>query len=795
MLASWKWLCSLTGLAPDPAELADRLTFGGLELDGLRRVGTGLDGVVVGVIERRERHPQRDNLSVVRVDSGDGIVQVVCGAPNCPGPGARVVLARVGAKVGEIAISERELAGVASAGMLCSELELGLGPDGDGILLLDGETDGPPGTPLAAALDLGDWILDISVTPNRPDALSHRGLARDICALYGRPYAPPAPTAIPGAGPPAAELARVELEDPSGCPRYGAAVITGVTVRPSPFALRHRLHNLGVRPISNLVDATNLVLLEWGQPLHAFDLDRLAERTIVVRKAAPGERMTTLDGVEREFTAGDLLICDAKRPVAVAGVMGGLDTGIGPETRNLLIECAHFEPRGIRRTSKRLKLASESSYRFERGVDPNGVPEVLAAATALVRELAGGAPAPGIIDRYPSPIRGPEVDLRLGRYAEVMGAPVEGAEAGRILEALGCEVSEAGDVLRVRTPTARPDLEREIDLIEEVARIRGLDAIPTLLPRIQCLLPDRKEFEAVRRAKELLAAAGLDEAVGYSFVPETLLAALGRDRAVVRICNPLSAERAAMRTTLLAGLLESARRAATRFLPGVRQFEVARTFHDEGEELPREVVRAAALLTGPRDAWVGEPATPLDFYDAKGLVQRFALELASREPELVPLAAPDPAWHPRRAVEVRVDGRCLGVAGELHPAVLAALKLPKGAVGFELELLPLWDARTRPAAPVLPEFPPMARDVALLVDEVVDAGPLGDALHAACGELAESVRLFDVYRGDKLPEGKKSLAFSVTYRAPDRTLTDDEVDRVHRAAVERVASDFGARAR
>ncbi len=795
MLASWKWLCALTGFSPDPAELADRLTFGGLEIDGLRRAGEGLDGVVVGVIEARERHPRRDNLSVVRVDGGAGVVQVVCGAPNCPGPGARVVLARVGARVGDVVIAERELAGVMSAGMLCSEIELGIGPDADGILLLDGETEAKAGTPITAALDLDDWILDVGVTPNRPDALSHRGLARDVCALYGRPYAPPVPAAIPASGPPASELARVELRDPVGCPRYGAAVITGVAVRPSPFALRARLHNLGVRPISNLVDATNLVLLEWGQPLHAFDLDRLEGRAIVVRKAGDGERMTTLDEVERHLVGEDLLICDAEKPVAVAGVMGGLDTGIGQETRNLLIECAHFDPRGIRRTSKRLRLASESSYRFERGVDPNGVPEVLAAVTELVCRLAGGAPAPGIIDCYPSPVRGPVLDFRLERYARVMGTAVDTGEARRTLEAIGCEVEGEGQVLRVRVPTSRPDIEREIDLVEEVARIRGLDAVPSTLPRIQCQLPAREEFEAIRRAKDVLAAAGLDEAIGYSFVPEALLLALGSGRGVVRIANPLSAERAAMRTTLLAGLLENARRAATRFLPGVRQFEVARTFHDEGGELPREVVRAAALLTGPRDAWVGEPGEPLDFYDVRGLVDRFVLELTSRPPELVSPTDPGPAWHPRRAVEVRLDGAVLGMAGELHPAVLAGLKLPKGAVGFELELLSLWDRRVRPKAPVLPELPPMARDVALLVDESVDAEPLRAALGEACGELAESVRLFDVYRGDKLPEGKKSLAFSVTYRAPDRTLTDDEVDRVHRAAVERVAADFHAKAR
>ncbi|MBW2278158.1 MAG: phenylalanine--tRNA ligase subunit beta [Deltaproteobacteria bacterium] len=786
MRLSYKWLCELCGFTPDPKQLGDRLTFSGLEVDELRHVGANLAQVVVGRVTSRERHPERDKLFNVTIDVGrDEEIPVVCGAPNTPDSGGTVVLALPGARVGEILVEPRELAGSRSEGMVCSELELDIGPDHEGILLLDGVTDAAPGTPIADALELDDWIIELGVTPNRPDALSMRGLAREVCVLYDQPFAPPEPTTTATGGPPAGELATVELLDASACPRYMGAVLTGLEVRPSPFKLRYRLHNLGMRPISNLVDVTNLILLEYGQPLHAFDLDRLAGQKIVVRKAAPGEKMVTLDEAERSFTEHDLLICDAERPVAVAGVMGGEQAGICDQTRNLLIECAYFTPSNIRRTSKRLKLSSESSYRFERGVDPNHGPSVLAAASALSVELAGGVAAPGLIDEYPEPISRPQVFLRPSRYEQIIGATVAPTEMRRILTGLGAEVGGTDVRLQVDVPTARPDIEREIDLIEEIARVVGFDVVEPQLPRIQCSIPDREDFESERRAKEVLASLGLDEAISYSFVPEAALAVMGLDRQLVRIANPLNSKRSTMRTTLLAGLLENLRRAVTRFVPAFRQFEVARTFHDEGQELPRETLRAAGLLSGPRDGWIGEKPEPLDFYDAKGLVTSFVLELTGRAPVLEPVT--DLGYlHPTRALEVRVGGEVVGVVGEIHPVVLAHHKLQRGAAGFELSVSELWSARTRSRALAIPEYPPMVRDVALMIDEQLDAAPVREALQRACGELAVEVRLFDVYRGKGVEPGKKSLAFSVVYRAADRTLTDEEVDALHRAAVEEV---------
>jgi phenylalanyl-tRNA synthetase beta chain len=792
MLISHRWIRELTGIDAEPEELARKLTFSGLEVEGVETIPAHFEKIVVGEILSRSPHPERDRLSVVEVSSGEGQLTVVCGAPNCPGPGGRVVLALPGARVGDVTIERRKLGGVESSGMICSEMELGIGPDHEGILVLpDGEIEAAAGTPIGEALGLGDAILEIGVTPNRPDALSHRGVAREVALLYGKPFEP-APVSSPREdGRRADELATVEIVDARGCPRYGAAVVLGVRVGPSPFRVRYRLHNLGLRPISNLVDMTNWIVLEYGQPLHAFDLDELEGKKIIVRKARDGEKMTTLDEVERQLTADDLLICDGARPVAVAGVMGGLDTGITEGTRSLLIECAYFEPSGIRRTSKRLKLSSESSYRFERGVDPAQVPEVLLAATSMSVALAGGKKAPGLIDRYPVPIEPRRVEMRPARFTQVMGYEVAAGRMREIFAGLGAEVSEKDEALEVTVPTARPDITREIDLIEEVARIHGLHEVRSELPRIRCLAPQRQEFEAGRRAREILSALGLSEAICYSFVPGSWLEELGAADKVVTIANPLNSERATMRTTLLGGLIDNLARAHSRFLPGIKQFEVGRTFHEEGEELPREVLRAAGILSGPAESWIGEGRRALDVYDAKGIVEAFVRELSGAAPAFE--ASEDlPGMHPKRALVVKVGAEVVGKVGELHPRALEGRKLGPGACVFELDIETLWARRTRPRAEEIASYPPLTRDVSLLVDEGLDAGLVEDALRDAAGELASEVRLIDIYRGEGIRGGKKSITLSVTYRSKDRTLTDEEVDGVHVAAVALLESRFDA---
>ena len=794
MLISHRFIRELTGLDVSAEMLGDRLTFSGLEIDGIEEKGRVSDKIVVAEVRSKASHPSKDKLSVVSVDFGQGKTTVVCGASNCPGPGGRVVLAMLGAQVGDITIEPRKLGGVLSEGMLVSEAELGIGPDEDGILILNDETDAPLGTPIVEALELEDSILDVSVTPNRPDALSHRGIAREACLLFNVPYAPPDSVRAPLGNTVVSDAAGVEILDAELCPRYGAAVVSGVTWKPSPFAIRYRLHNLGLRPISNLVDATNLIMIEYGQPIHAFDLDCLTDHRIVVRRATPEETMTTLDGQSRVFTSDDLLICDAKGPVAVAGVMGGLDSGVTEKTSRVLIECAYFKPGTVRRTAKRLKLFSDAAYRFERGTDPTGVPAVLDAAAGWMVKLAGGEQARDNIDCCPVPIAERRVRFRPARYASLIGREVAPEEAAEILSGIGASVCIDNGVLDVAVPAARPDIEREVDLIEEVVRIKGFDDIPETLPRLSCLKPNRPKFESERRAKELLSSLGLMESISYSFVPRELLSLLGAADGVVDIANPLSSERSTLQTTLLGGLLENLKRAHTRFLPGIAQFEVGRTFHQTGAELPVETARAAVLLSGPSAGWVGEGERVYDFYDIKGIAEAFIIGYSGRSAEFKPTAEID-ALHPRRACRVFAGDRALGFIGELHPTISAKMKLPRGVQVMEIELVPLWEGRVRSRAERLPEFPPMVRDTAFVVREDLDAGAVRSALREAVGELAESINVFDVYRGAHVPAGFKSLALSVTYRAPDRTLTDPEVDGVHTRAVASVASQLDVKIR
>ncbi|MCU0662776.1 MAG: phenylalanine--tRNA ligase subunit beta, partial [Myxococcota bacterium] len=510
MRVSHKWICEIAGLSAQPEELAERLTFAGLEVEGVTELGVGLDKIVVAEVRSKKPHPKKDTLSIVEVDSGAAMHQVVCGASNCPGTGGRVVLAMPGAKLGSLCIETRPLLGVQSEGMLCCEAELGIGPDQEGILLLGQDTPARIGSPIVEALDLRDSVLDVGITPNRADALSHRGIARDAALLLGGVLEPRIAAALGELDRDIRDFFAVEIHDPEGCPRYGAAAVLGVTVRPSRFALRYRLYSLGIRPISNIVDMTNLVLLEFGQPLHAFDLDKLEARRIIVSRAAQGERMITLDGQERTLSSSDLLIRDGERPVAIAGVMGGNDSGVNASTKNVLIECAYFTPTWVRRTAKRLRVSSESGYRFERGVDPCQGPQVLEAAVADTLMMAGGKAAAGFIDCYPRPVEPLKVRLRPGRFKQVMGYDVPVSAMTSILTGLGAKVASFnGEGLKVTVPTSRPDIEREIDLVEEIARIRGLEEVPSTLPRIRCSIPHREAFEAARRTKELLVRLGM----------------------------------------------------------------------------------------------------------------------------------------------------------------------------------------------------------------------------------------------------------------------------------------------
>jgi phenylalanyl-tRNA synthetase beta chain len=791
---SVRWLSQLVDLPP-VEELARRLTAVGLEVEAVERTGAQLAGVVAARIVASEKHPKADKLSVTRVDAGQGEpLQVVCGARNYQ-VGDVVPLAQVGATLpGGARIERATLRGVESHGMLCSARELGIDADASGLLILP--RDVAPGTPIARALDLEDVLLEINVTPNRPDALSHFGIAREVAAAFGAAARHPR-FALVEAGAPAGEAVSVRIDAPEKCHRYAARVVEGVTIGPSPRWLAARLEACGIRSISNVVDVTNFVLLELGHPLHAFDLDRVAGRQIIVRTARPGERITTLDGKERALDPDDLLVADRDRGSALAGVMGGGDSEISPETRRVLIEAAWFAPEGIRRTSRRHGLKTEASYRFERGADPGMVVPALDRCAQLVAQLAGGTVRPGVVDAHPRPFRPAEVALRWRRPAELLGMDVPRAESERILRGLGFEERGAdAEGARFAVPSWRQDVSIEEDLVEEIVRTKGYDAIPETLPRPGVDTPALPaDAEALARVRGALEAAGFSEAVNFSFVAPAELAAFAGEGEAVPLRNPISAELAVMRTSLVPSLLRDVALNLRQRVEDVRLYEIARAYRSapgRGDEPAREVPQVAAVLVGRRQP-VGWAAAgdPVDLYDAKAAVEAIAdaLGIADLRWE----ARREPWAHPRLTAAVRSGEARLGTVAELHPRVAGAFGLPRGVYALELDVEALLGrARLVPRFAGVPRFPAVLRDVAVVVADEVQAERIADAIRAE--PLVEAVTLFDVYTGAPIPAGKKNLAFALRYRAPDRTLTDAEADAAHARIVERLRTDPAIRA-
>ncbi|HEY0464485.1 MAG TPA: phenylalanine--tRNA ligase subunit beta [Polyangiaceae bacterium] len=824
MRASYRWLRELLpSLTASPEEVALRFAAGGLAVDSVHAFGAGLESILVVRVLAKEPHPKRASLNLVTVDRGGVEQRVVCGASNVPAPGGLVVLAPLGATLPgmDAPLAPREIAGVLSEGMLCSETELGLAEGAEGILILPEGTAAPGARFVEAFPAAQDTIYELEVTTNRPDALGHVGLARELAVLFELPFA------APGAGTPArttevslASLIQVDNRDTERCPHYAAGAVLDVTIARSPLWLQWRLHSLGVRPISNVVDITNLLLLEFGQPLHAFDLDQVRGGQIIVRRATAGEPFATLDGIARSLDVDDLVIADAQGPSALAGVMGGQVSEIRETTRRVLVESAYFAPRGVRRTSRRYGLHTEASHRFERGVDYGQVGHVLERAKTLLTELASGSAVPGAIHaRAPEPSPA-EITLRSSRLDALLGTPVPFTEACAIIERLGFPVLEvtgsgASAVLRTCAVSFRPDVTREVDLIEEVCRVRGLDAIPTRLPAIISQAP-RGTGKLERDVANAAVALGLSEAVTYAFVSESDLAKVHAPKPSVRLSNPLTEERNVMRTSLLPGLLEALRRARRRGEMRARLFTVGSCFGGVVSEtvggtrprlaadigcLPREELRFAAVLAGPRHEYLSLKPEEVDVYDAKGvaveLVERVTGKLAS-----VRLSPSKPGHlHPRGASDIWVGDVLLGQLGPLHPEVVDALDLGGAAQVIELDL----EALQRVGRGVLqfraiPRLPPVTRDLSLVVDDAVAAGKVGEILEQAGGPLCESIELLGLFRGGSLPAGQKSLTFRVVCRDPKartlaeeaRTLTDKEVDEVQLRMLQAARTQFGA---
>ena len=819
MKASYHWLKALLpGLELSPAELAERFTRAGVAVDSVSEYGAGTADIVVAAVVKIEPHPKREKLRLVTVDRGGTEQRVVCGAPNVPDPGGLVCFAPLGTTLpaAGMTLTPRDIGGVISEGMLCSEMELGLtgggkgpGPnhEGDhGILILPPGT-AKPGTPLRAAVPaVHDFIFDIDLTANRPDCLGHVGLAREASALLGRAFASPAPEAPKRVTHDAiGKHVTVTIEDTERCPHYGAAMVVDVTVAPSPLWLRYRLESLGIRAISNIVDITNLILLEFGHPMHAFDLDLVRGGKIIVRRATEGEPLKTLDGAAHTLDGDDLVIADAEGPVALAGVMGGAGSQIRDTTRRVLLECAYFAPRGVRRSSRRHAIHSESSHRFERGVDPADIPDVLAHAASLLTALGGGSAIPGTI-LAGVPVAEPAViRLREARINALVGAPIPLAEAKKILGDLGFQISPGPDAhtLDVATPTYRPDIGGEADLIEEIVRVRGLDHVPTHLAAIRPQAP-RATMVLENKVRQAAIEVGLSEAITYAFVAPKELAALGLPKATRTLQNPLTEDRSVMRTSLLPGLLEALRRARRHGVADVRLFTVASRFleTDPPGVLPDEVPSFAAVIAGHRHPVLQKPIE-IDIYDAKGVATEIVERVTHGRASVIHQAEGfrAPYLHPRGAADVIVNNTIVGRFGPLHPDVVEALDLDGTAMIVELDLRSLEQAGiATPKYHPIPMLPAATRDIALLVSDDVEAGAVNVAVREAAGDLCESVELFDLFRGAGIAEGHRSLAFHVVYRDPRaatdpenaKTLTDEEVDKRHAAVVTAVKERFGA---
>ncbi|MCY3739654.1 MAG: phenylalanine--tRNA ligase subunit beta [Candidatus Poribacteria bacterium] len=798
MNVTLNWLKNYIDFELSPSELADRLTMLGIEVESVKELGAELKGIVVGSVTAIRPHPNADKLVLCQVDVGETEeLQIVCGAPNVR-EGMRAPVATIGATLPiGLTIKRAKLRGETSHGMLCSEKELGLSEDAAGLMELPTET--PVGTPLSEALGLDDIVFELEITPNRPDCLSLIGVAREIRAETGNALKLPH-VDLKEDETDIQETTSVTIEAPDLCPRYAARVIRGVKVGQSPAWLQQRLESVGVGVINNIVDITNFVLMEYGQPLHAFDYHKLTENRIVVRRAAENENITTLDEVERDLTPDMLVIADAKKPVALAGIMGGYDSEITESTADVLLESAYFNPSSIRATAKTLGISTEASYRFERGADPGAVLAALDRATQLIAELAGGSICKGIVDVYPGEQPLHQIQFRPERVNFILGTAIEATEMAEILSNLGFEIKADGTGnYQVTVPTFRSDLTREIDLIEEIARVYGYDNIPTTLPKGDIPVPAPNPSTEVRkRIKHFLLAAGMMEAINYSFCDPNCFdkirfTADDPRRDALKLRNPLSPEMSVLRTTLLPGLLENAQHNRNHQIDTIALFEIGSVFIGNGAQ--KEPERVTGTLAGQvGDGVYSNPYREPDFYDIKGLVEGILEVCGIVDYTLEKTDAS--TFHPGRNAGVLLNDKQLGTFGEAHPEVLENYDLPYKAYLFDFDLEALVEGaifakRFEP----IPVYPKVERDLAIVVDAAVLSDMPTELIYATGGELVESVRLFDVYEGEQVPEGKKSLAYAITYHSATETLTDKAVNALHDKVVKHLNQKLGAELR
>jgi len=780
MKFSENWLRSVFDPGMTSEELADVLTMAGLEVEAREPVAPGFDGIVVARVASLQPHPDAERLKICVVDVGGEMLQVVCGAPNVRA-GMRVACARPGAKLPAMTVQRVELRGVESHGMLCSERELALGDDHSGVIDLG--DDAIVGTDVRDALDLDDHVFTLKLTPNRGDCLSIQGLARELAALTGKPYRGAQEHEV------AATLAderEITLEAGGACPRYCGRIVAGVDSRaPTPQWMVRRLRRSGVRPVSAVVDITNYVMLETGQPLHAFDLEHI-EGGVHVRFATPGEQLALLDGRHIELQPKHLVIADDSRPLALAGVMGGETSGVGEATASVFLESAYFAPEVVAEASRGLEITSDAAHRFERGVDFALARRAIERATELILQVCGGNTGPVVEALGGLPVR-PDIAFSPERVRQAIGLTIPNEEIAGILRRLGLAVSERGDEWSATPPSHRFDLAIEVDIVEEVARVHGYEHIPASLPVTRTpILPLAEHRTSVERIKQSLALRDYFEVITFSFVDRQIELDFAGESNPVRLANPIASQLSVMRSSLVGSLVECVRFNIARKQERVRVFELAACYRRDGDGYG-QTDRLAGVCYGSAlpEKW-GEPLRPVDFYDVRG-----DLEAILGAAALCFVPAAHPAMHPGQSARVLFGGREAGWIGALHPRLLQKYELGASTIAFELDLDVVRD-RDLPTHRPVSRFPPVRRDFALVVDDSVQAAALQETIRSHGAPLVIDVTLFDVYRGKGVPNGRKSLAFRVLLQDTEKTLTDAEVEAVVQRVVMILEEKHGA---
>ena len=795
MLISLNWLkqyIDLDGIEIN--EMENALTMIGQEVEKIEVLGQNLENVVTAQIIEKEMHPDSDHLTICKVDNGKEILQIVCGAPNHKA-GDKVVLAQVGAKLApDFVIKKGKIRGVESNGMLCSEEELNIGKDSDGIMILPEDT--PVGVPMKEYLGINDTVFELEITPNRPDCLSHIGIARELGAYYSKEVKYPSFAINSESSEKTADNISVEIEDSNLAKRYVARIIKNVTVKESPKWLKERVESIGIRSINNIVDASNFIMMELNQPNHTFDLDKIEGGKIVVRAGHENEKLVTLDEQERELNSEDIVISDGVKAVALGGVMGGQNSEITENTKNILLEVANFNSQNVRKTSRRLTLFSESSYRFERRVDEENAINVINRLANIIQEVAGGEILEGVVDNYPVPYKKKTATLNFERLNRFVGKNIPRETVIGILTRLEIEVVDNGETLTLTAPTYRDDLENEQDYFEEVIRMYGFDNIENILPKLD--ISEKPVIDTTKlstQVKLIAANAGLKEVINYSFVPKDAMekikyTSVEREN-LIDLLIPITEDFVTLRPTLLYSLLKNAKENMNRNATNIRFFEVSRTFV-KAEELAKEEVKLGIILAGENNKTLWNPKpVPYDFYDLKGIVEEIFTQLKFNNYMIK--RSEQSQYHPGRSVDVFVGRELIGSFGEIHPDVLENFDLGKTSVlvgEFNIDLIQKYIGKKIKYQGIV-KYPSVPRDFAFVMREDILVGDVLKTIQKVDKKI-EKVELFDIYQGAGVLPGMKSVAISVILRDKNKTLEEKEIVDISNKIVAKVEKDYGA---